>query len=94
MYVTRCPMDVLTDHCMLAGPVSCQRAGAAPFNSAVCSRKHVVSQKPSYTEQAKQYTAKGADMLHGGAEVLKGKLVGTGAPGVTLFPYLCCLNLS
>lgn len=42
-------------------------------------------QKPSYTEQAKQYTAKGADILHGQAEYLKGKLVGTqgtGAPAV------------
>ncbi|KAL3145156.1 hypothetical protein ABBQ38_001757 [Trebouxia sp. C0009 RCD-2024] len=47
---------------------------------------HGSTPKPSYTEQAKQYTAKGADILHGQAEYLKGKLVGTqgtGAPAAT-----------
>ena len=55
-------------------------------------------QKPSYTEQAKQYTAKGADILHGQAEYLKGKLVGTqgtGAPAVLRpSPPQCWLAIS
>lgn len=38
-------------------------------------------QKPSYTEQAKQWTARAADNLHGQAEYLKTKVVGT--PGST-----------
>lgn len=53
-------------------------------------------QKASYTEQAKQYTAKGAEILHGQAEYLKGKLVGTpgtGAPAV-LFPSVLPLLAS
>lgn len=48
-------------------------------------------QKPSYTDQAKQYTAKGADMLHGQAEYLKSKLVGTQGTGVKLPSLHLCM---
>ena len=56
-------------------------------------------QKPSYTEQAKQWTARAADNLHGQAEYLKGKVVGTSGTGAPVVHLLraalatSCLDL-
>ena len=78
--------DTLTGYFCLLMLFHCNNQPPLPSSElCFCQRKVIVTQKPSYTEQAKQYTAKGADILHGQAEYLKGKLVGTqgtGAPAV------------
>ena len=47
-----------------------------------------LQQKPSYTDQAKTWTAKVADNLHGQAEYLKNKVAGPST--TTVQSYMLC----